>query len=246
MLRYELESEAAKFVRETAEADEGIHAALALMIEFKEEVEGLIERFATLKIQLLPDGPLPWLARDLGATDAVNLLQGEFAHTTDQSARWRRWRTAAALAAGLLAMHVAAEAIQLRQAKHENAALDADMAQVFSAAMPAEPLQNPRRQMQARLDRIRHSGPGSQHFLHLLQVLGGAVAATPQTTIDALSYREESLDMKVTAPSLAALSQLSQLMDKQGVTAEIQSSTPVGAGVEAHLQVRGAGSKARR
>jgi len=42
-LRYELESEAAKFVRETAESDEGMHAALALMIEFKEEVEGLVE-----------------------------------------------------------------------------------------------------------------------------------------------------------------------------------------------------------
>jgi hypothetical protein len=43
VLRYELESEAARFVRETAEADEGVHAALALMIEFKEEVEGLVE-----------------------------------------------------------------------------------------------------------------------------------------------------------------------------------------------------------
>jgi general secretion pathway protein L len=211
----------------------------------QDECEGLIERFASLKIQLLPDGPLPWLARDLGGTDAVNLLQGEFARATDHVVRWRRWRTAAALAGALLVVHVAAEAIQLRQAKHENAALDTEIAQVFATAMPADPLQDPRRQMQTRLDQIRHSGPGPQHFLHTLQVLSTAITATPQTSIDGLSYREDSLDMKVTAPSLAALSQLSQSMGQQGFTADIQSSTPVGPGVEAHMQVRGAGSKAR-
>ena len=48
------------------------------------------------------------------------------------------------------------------------------------------------------------------------------------------------------APSLAALSQLSQLVGKQGLTAEIQSSTPAGAAVEAHLQVRSVAAKARR
>ncbi|MEA3132531.1 MAG: ral secretion pathway protein, partial [Gammaproteobacteria bacterium] len=195
-------------------------------------------------IQLLPDGPLPWLGRDLAATDAVNLLQGEFARRSPTGDRWRRWRTAAALAAGLLAVHVAADALQLRQAKHETAALDHEIAQVFSAAMPDIQMQDARRQMQSRLDRIRHSGPGAQHFLRTMQALSGAITAVPKINIDALNYREDSLDMRVTAPSLAALSQLSQLVGKQGLKAEIQSSTPVGGGVDAHLQLRTAGSKA--
>ena len=72
------------------------------------------------------------------------------------------------------------------------------------------------------------------------------MAVTPKTAIDALSYREESLDMKVSAPSLAALSQLSQLIGKQGMTAEIQSSTPVAGGVEAHIQLRSPTSRVRR
>jgi general secretion pathway protein L len=210
------------------------------------EVEKLVGQFESLKIQLLGDGPLPWLARSLAATDAVNLLQGEFARTTDYGAGWRRWRTAAALAAGLLIVHVGAEAVQLHQAKRETAALDAEIAQVFTAAMPAEPLRDPRRQMQARLERIRHSGPGQEYFLRSLQALGGALTAVPKTTIDSLSYREEALEMKVTAPSLAELSQLSQLLAKQSLTAEIQSSAPAGSGVEAHLLLRPAGSKGRR
>ena len=204
------------------------------------EVEGLAERFAALKIQLLSDGPLPWLARGLDASDAVNLLQGEFARTADYGVQWRRWRTAAALGAGLLAVHVAADAFQLRQAKHETAALDGQIAEVFSTALPSVDLHDPRRQMQSRLDRIRHSGPGPQHFLHTLQAFSEALSGMPNTTIDSLSFREQSLDMKLTAPSLSSLSQLSQRVSARGLRAEIQSSTPVGTGVEAHLQVRAA------
>ena len=210
------------------------------------EFEQLSEKFDSLKVQLLPDGPLPWLARTLADTDAVNLLQGEFARVTDLSARWRRWRTAAALGVGLLAVHVAAQALQIRQAKHEAAALDGQIASVFSAAMPAEALQDPRRQMQSRLDRIRKSGASPEYFLRTLKVLGDAMAATPKTDIDGLSYREESLDMRVRAPSLAALSQLSQLIGRQGMTAEIQSSTPVATGVEAHIQLRSPTSRVHR
>jgi general secretion pathway protein L len=212
----------------------------------QDEIEGLIDHFASLKIQLLPDGPLPWLAREVAATDAINLLQGEFARATHYGTHWRRWRAAAALAVGLLVIHVAAQAYQLHQAKHDTALLDIEIAQVFSAAMPADQLQDPRRQMQSRLDRIRHSGAGPQHFLRTLQTLSGALTEVPHTNIDSLSYREESLDMKVTAPSLAVLSQLSQTVDKQGLTAEIQSSAPVGSGVEAHMQVRAHGTKAHR
>ncbi len=210
------------------------------------EFEQLSEKFDSLKVQLLPDGPLPWLARTLAATDAVNLLQGEFTRVTDFSARWRQWRTAAALGAILLAVHVAAQALQIRQAKHEAAALDGQIASVFSAAMPAEAMQDPRRQMQSRLDRIRKSGASPEYFLRTLKVLGDAMSVTPKTDIDGLSYREESLDMRVRAPSLAALSQLSQLIGKQGMTAEIQSSTPVANGVEAHIQLRSPTSRAHR
>jgi len=126
----------------------------------EDEIEGLIDRFASLKIQLLPDGPLPWIGRDLDATDAVNLLQGEFAKTTDYGARWHRWRTAAALGAALLVIHVAAQAFQLHRARQQTAVLDGEIAQVFAQTLPSEAPREPRRQMQVQLDRIRHSGPG--------------------------------------------------------------------------------------
>jgi general secretion pathway protein L len=209
----------------------------------KDEFEALVENFASLKVQLLADGPLPWLSHGIESAEVVNLLQGEFARSTDYGARWRKWRTAAALAAALLVVHVAAQALQLRQAKRDEAQLDGQIAQVFASAMPSEPvsagpIHDARRQMQSRLDRIRKAGGGPEYFLRSLQALSGAVGSTPKTSIDALSYREQSMDMKVMAPNLAAISQLSQYITKQGLSASIQSSTPVANGVEAHLQVR--------
>jgi general secretion pathway protein L len=212
----------------------------------QDEFEDLLEEFETLKVQLLTDGPLPWLARGIAAPEAVNLLQGEFSRSTDYGERWRQWRVAAALAVALLVVHVAAQALQIRNAKHASAALDGEISQVFSSAMPGDALTDPRRQMQTKLERIRKSGAGPQYFLRTLQTLSGALAVTPKTAISALSYREDSLDMTVSAPSLAALSQLTQFVGKEGLTAEIQSSNPVAAGVEAHLHVRAPSAKARR
>jgi general secretion pathway protein L len=211
--------------------------------EVQAEFQALAGRFSSLKVQLLADGPLPWLARDLKGTEAINLLQGDYARTTDYGARWKRWRTAAMLAGGLLVAHVAAAAIRIHQANHESKTLDTQIAEIFAQVMPAEKLQDPRRQMQSRLDRIRHSGAGPEYFLHSLETLAGAASSTPDTKIESFSYREQSLDLRLTAPSLAALSQLTQLIDKRGLKADIQSSQPVDGGVEAHLQVRSAGTK---
>jgi general secretion pathway protein L len=212
----------------------------------QKDFEQLADNFESLKIQLLADGPLPWLGRGIDGLEAVNLLQGEFARNTDYGERWQRWRLAAALAAGLLCVHVAAQALQIRQGKQQGAALDGEIGQVFASAMPSDPKTDPRRQMQSRLDRARKAGAGPQYFLHALQTLSGALAAVPKTTINSLGYREQSLDLTLNAPNLDALSLLSQTVAKQGLTAEIQSSTPVAQGIEAHMQVRGQNAKARR
>jgi general secretion pathway protein L len=209
----------------------------------QDEFQGLAGMFAALKVQILTDGPLPWLARNLQGTEAVNLLQGEFARSTDYNARWLRWRTAAILAGGLLFAHIAAAMIRIHQANHETKSLDTQISQIFQQVMPSEKMQDPRRQMQSRLDRIRHSGAGPEYFLHALEVLSSAIAPASNTRIDSLSYREQALDLRVTAPSLSALSQLSQQVSKQGLTADIQSSQPVEGGIDAHLQVRVAGVK---
>jgi general secretion pathway protein L len=204
----------------------------------QDEFEPLAGRFASLKVQVLPEGPLPWFARELATTNAVNLLQGEFTRSTDYGSHWRMWRSAALLGAGLLLAHVAVQALQIRQANRQTAATEQEIAQVFSAAMPAESMHDARRQMQERLEKIRKAQGGPEIFLRIAQALGGATSALPQISIDALSFREQTMDMKVTAADVASLAALTQSVAKQGLSADIQSSTPAGSRVEAHLQIR--------
>lgn len=200
----------------------------------------LQDRFASLKVQLLPEGPLMWLARQLPDMQAINLLQGEYAPSEDYGSHWRRWRVAAFLAMGLLGTHIAAESLALHQARKQSAELKTSLEQVFSSALPGERPADPRRQMMTRLAQIRGAAAGPQYFLRTLQSLSGALAGRPNTSVDALSYRDATLDLKITAPSVGELSQFSQLMSKQGLTAEIQSSNPVGSAVEGRMQIRSA------
>jgi general secretion pathway protein L len=204
----------------------------------QDEFEQVVGRFASLNVQVLPEGPLPWFARELAATNAVNLLQGEFTRGTDYGSHWRMWRSAALLGAGLLLAHVAVQALQIRQANRQTAAAEQEMTQVFSAAMPSETMHDARRQMQERLDKIRKAQGGPEIFLRIAQALGGATSTLAQINIEALSFREQTMDMKVTAADVASLATLTQSVAKQGLSAEIQSSTPAGSRVEAHLQIR--------
>lgn len=202
------------------------------------EFDRLQERFSSLKVQLLPEGPLPWLGREYPHADAINLLQGNYVAHEAQSSTWRRWRTAALLAAGLLGTHVAAESLALHRANTQNTELRARIEQVFSQAMPGEKPVDPRHQMQVRLQQIRGSGGGPQHFLKALHGLAVAAASQPGIHVDAMSFRDGTLDLKLTAPGVGDLAQLAQRISKDGLTAELQSSNPVAKGIEGRLQVR--------
>ena len=211
----------------------------------REEIEGVQVLFASLNVQILPDGPLPWFGRGIATTTAVNLLQGDFARATDYGSHWRQWRTAALLAVGLLLVHVGVQALQIRQANRDSAALDTEITQLFASTLPAETPRDPRRQMQAQLDRIHKLGSGPQTFLHMTQALGGAVGGAAPVTIEAMNYHEQALDLRLNAANVEALSSLTQAVSRQGFAAEIQSSTPSGDRVEAHVQVHlpGRGTK---
>ncbi len=207
------------------------------------EFERLLARFETLKVQLLADGPLPWLARGLNAPDAVNLLQGEYARATPHGERWREWRIAAFLGLGLLAAHVAAQAIQIHAARRESARLDAEIARVYASTMPAEPLTNARRQLQSRLKLIRAQASGPDLFLRTMQALSAALPPGAQATLESMSFHDRTLDLRLSAKSIELLSPLSQSLAARGYTTAIQSSTPGKDGVEANLRIRAPGAR---
>ena len=201
----------------------------------RDTIEGLRSRTATLQVKLLPDGSLPLLASQAVAGAGVNLLQGPYASSSSMAVRLREWRLPAALAAAAAVVFLAAQGLSLWHLRQAEKKLDAQIAQVFASAMPGQKVVDPRAQMQGVLG---NRGANQGSLLPVMSVLAQAMAQSPQAHIEAIGYRGNALDLRVSAPSVEAIDAIKQAMTRDGITAELQSATPRGQAVEGRLQVR--------
>ena len=170
----------------------------------------------------------------------MNLLQGEFARTTDYGARWHRWRTAALLAGGLLVAHVAAAGLQDSSGQsRDQGARRGNRADFFSDHAHRDAAGSAAPDAIAARPHPPFRSQDREYFLRTLEALSGAVSATPRTKIDALSYREQSLDMKGHGTEPCGAFAAVPAGGQTGSAARKSSPpTPVDAGVEAQMQVR--------
>jgi general secretion pathway protein L len=205
-------------------------------------VEALREQFHGIKVQVLSDGPLALLAQQLPGDDAINLLQGSYAPQTAHAVGWRAWRVAAVLLACLVGLHVAGKAAELAVLKKREHTLDASIDQAFRAAMPGEfNTTDARRRMQQRLVSARGGG----EFAGLLPALGALVVArngAPGTVVQALSFREGAVDLKLAAPNAESLDRISRALRDNGWQADLTAGNAAKAGYEGRIQIRPKGS----
>jgi len=200
-----------------------------------ETIEGLRGRTAALQVKLLPEGALPLLAAQAVTGAGVNLLQGAFGARSSLGTRLREWRLPASLAAAVALLFVANQALGWWQMSRAERALDAQIAEIFAQALPGQPVVDPRAQMQGALGA---RGAGGAGLVPVLSVLAEAMAQAPSARIEAMSFRGNALELRLTAPTVESLDGIKQTMTRDGMTAELQSATPRGGVVEGRLQVR--------
>jgi general secretion pathway protein L len=200
----------------------------------RDVIEGLRSRTATLQVKLLPDGPLPLLAPQAAAGEGVNLLQGTFAPRSSLRTRMREWRLPAALAAAIAIVFIGSQAALWWKQSRIEKALDAQMAEVLAQALPGQPADDPRAQMQLALA----SGAAAGSMLPAVSVIAKAMAQVPGARLRSLSFRNGAIELNVIAPSIESLDGIKQSMNRDGITAEIQSANPNGPVVDGRLQLR--------
>lgn len=207
-------------------------------------LEGLREFTASLQLKLLPGGALTLLAANAITAAPVNLLQGQYASTQKLKISFAPWRYAAILAGVLIALHVGISAWQYFHLRQTEAQLDDGIAQAFQQSMVGAPMPEPaqaRKVMEARLNGLRGTGPVGG-LLNTLATLSEAVAQAPGTRIESLAYRNNTTDLRVTAPSIDSLDKLQHAVTGRGMSAQIQSTGSRDSRTEARLQFKGAGS----
>jgi general secretion pathway protein L len=200
-------------------------------------VEALRERFDGIKIQLLSAGPLALFAQQLPTAAAINLLQGPYTPTTARTVGWKSWRVAAVLLASLIGLHVAGKAAELTVLKQTEKKLDTSIGEQFRLAMPGErTLIDARRRMEQRLAAAQSGGTSG--VLRALQAVVQARSAAPGTTVQALSFRQGTVDMKLSAKDATSLDHMSQSLRASGWDADLTSGNTTGTGYEGRIQFR--------
>jgi general secretion pathway protein L len=208
----------------------------------QDEVDALRDRFTGVKVQLLPSGPLSVLAPAAASGDAINLLQGALAVTSPMQQNWKSWRVAAVLAASLLCLHIGARYFELTRLRKSEAALDANIQDAFRIAMPGQQnSMNARRRVEARLAEIRGSGGGGA-LLPALSAVATARAAVPTATIEGITFRDGTLDLRISAPDAASLDAIGQQLRAASWQADMLGGSASGDNYRGRLQVRKAGA----
>jgi len=206
------------------------------------QIDALRERFTGVKVQLLPGGPLSVLAPAAAAGEAVNLLQGAFAVASSMQQGWRAWRVAALVAGALLCLHVGARYFELSGLRKSEAALDASIQEVFRVAMPGENnATNARRRVEKRLAEIRGGGGGGA-LLPALSAVATARSAAPSASIEGITFRDGTVNLRIKAPDAASLDAIGQELRGANWKADILSGTASGDSYSGQLQIRKAGA----
>jgi len=204
--------------------------------QHSQQIESLRERFDGIKIQLLSSGPLALFAQQLPTATPINLLQGPYTPATASKGEWRAWRVAAILLASLVGLHVVGKAAELSALKRSERQLDTSINQQFHLAMGNAPLgSNPRMQMQQRLTAIQNGG-NSGGLLPALGALVQARAAAPSSTLQALSFRQGAIEMKVSTQDAASLDRLTKTLRTNGWDTELTSGSPAASGYEGRIR----------
>lgn len=202
------------------------------------QIEALRERFDGIKIQLLNAGPLALFAQQLPVAAPINLLQGPYAPTTARTVGWKSWKVAAILLACLVGLHVAGKAAELTALKRTEHTLDTSIGEQFRLAMPGErSTLDARRRMEQRLAAAQ-SGGNSGGLLQALQAVVQARTVAPGTTLQALSFRQGTVEMKLSAKDASSLDQMSQSLRSNGWQADLTSGNTTSSGYEGRIQIR--------
>lgn len=210
-------------------------------------LDGIREAVPDLDVRILVDPPLAHFAHQVITNNrGLNLLQGRYAPETNLEKTWRPWQNAAVLAGALLVVSLGAKGLELLKLSALEDELDKSMATIYEGvtgqqARPGTALQQFR---QLYNSQIGATGSADQGFLTSLAALAAVLADTEDVLAERLSYRNNIMDLEVTATGVQALDTIRrQISEQTGLVAEILSANPQGDRLRGRLQIRTEGSE---
>ncbi len=204
---------------------------------FGEELAALGSRFASADVKILNDGVFPFLAATLAPRPGTNLLQGAYAPKSNWLALVKPWRIAASLVAVTLVLALLLQGAQLWQLRRADAALEAVVGPACQRVVSDSSTSGCQRLIRLRLG--ANAGTAGESFLSTLAAV--AAARDSRTRVDALSYRNNAMNLQLITPGADAAAALErELEQSRRFAVDLESVTPTDAGTEIRMRVAGA------
>jgi general secretion pathway protein L len=202
---------------------------------FEKELATLADEFAEAEVKLAPDGLFARIAATLAQRPGTNLLQGEHAPRSNWGALLRPWRVAASLLAAAAVLAVVLEGAEYWSLRRADEGLSSAVAASCERIVGASRQSTCESEVTRRL-RAVGAAPGAEGFLTTLAAV--AAARSADTRIDALSYRNRTLDLQLFVGSVPELDEFARgVDDTHRFTTKIQSANQNDKGVDGRVQV---------
>jgi len=170
----------------------------------------------------------------------LNLLQNDYKPVRKNSANLKRWRLAASVALIWMTMHLGDVAFKSHKLENSNNEMRAQIIQLYKESFPrSKKIVNARVQMEQKLNELRSGGDGSETgFVSLLSESHTAFSSNKDITINALNYRNNSMDITVTSTNLKSVERINKELNAKTLKSEIISSASENNIVKGNLRIQ--------
>ena len=206
---------------------------------------GIRHDFDSVDIKILPDGILPRLAVTVATGVGVNLLQGEFGAKTEYASLFQPWKVAAILLLAFTVTMFASKSVDYYKLRSLEAQLQERFLAEYRQIVPgATDIRDPLAAVSSLRARAAGSGSDSPELLlHSLRQLSRAMQRNQTAHIEAISFRGGVVDIRLSAPSVAVLDSIRQIIDESGTfAARILSTDQDGDVVNSRIQIQANGT----
>ena len=214
-----------------------IHVDETAQREHRSGIAELQTRLSSVDVKSLADDLLQRLAATIVFQPGANLLQGRYAVKSDWGELLRPWRAAAGLLLAMVLVSLVAQGIDYVRLQREDQALAARLAasceqQFSSARISVCAIEVSRRLSDAGQTTLA----SSETFLTTLATV--AEYRGDDSTIEALSYRNRVMDLRLLVPNVPALDQFAQnVIRTDRFDVRIESTADSGTGIEGRVRV---------
>lgn len=202
------------------------------------EIDALRDRYSSVDLQILPEGPLPRFGATLINQPGSNLLQGAYAPLSNRRALLRPWHMAAALLLSFGVLATLTEAVRFSVLRQQDQALTSQLETRCQNIFQSAQIATCRTELQRRLAAAGDASATAADPVFLATLVAMAEARDPASRVEALSFRNGVTDLRVVVPDVPALDGFAREMARSGrFQVNIQSANPGPDGVEGRLQV---------